>query len=276
MDRATIRLLATHDEFRACEHIQRVVWGTLGAGSEVLSVTQKFGGAVLGAFAGRNLVGFLYAFLARYKGRLIHWSHMMAVAPGYRDRGLGFRMKLAHRKFALSQAVRTICWTFDPLQSRNATLNLCRLGALGEEYIPDCYGRFESRIEKGLPSDRFLVSWRLGAARVARRLQEKRSLPDLTLPRVNKTRAGRDGFRENLEVRLNLRSRRLLVEIPVDTEEMRARNLPLARRWRLDTRRIFQRYFSAGYRALDFIPPNPASEGRGYYLLGLKAGRGSP
>jgi predicted GNAT superfamily acetyltransferase len=276
MDRAKIRLLTTHEEFRACEGIQMAVWGTLGAGSEVLSVTQKYGGAVLGAIVGRKVVGFVYAFLARYKGRLIHWSHMMAVAPEFRDRGLGFRMKLAHRKLALSQGVRSICWTYDPLQSRNATLNLFRLGALGEEYIPDCYGHFASLIEKGLPSDRFLVSWRLGAARVVRRLQGRGSFPDLTLPRVNETRAGREGFVENRRIRLNLQYPRLLVEVPGNTDGMRARDLPLARRWRMETRRIFQRYFSAGYRAVDFIPPSPASENRCFYLLGLKPGRGSP
>jgi predicted GNAT superfamily acetyltransferase len=272
MDRVNIRPLIKFEEFQACESIQLSVWGTLGVGTEVLSVTQKYGGAVLGAIVRGQVVGFIYAFLARYKGRLIHWSHMMAVAAEYRNRGLGFRMKLAHRQSALSQGLRAICWTYDPLQSRNASLNLHRLGAQGEEYILDCYGPFASLIEKGLPSDRFVVNWRIATARVTQRLLGKRPLPDLNLPRVNETRRGRQGFLENRKIRVDLKVPQLLVEIPGNTDEMREHELALAQRWRMETRRIFQRYFSEGYRVEDFIPPTPASDNRCYYLLRLNPG----
>src|SRR5574337_385465 len=159
MPQVEIRRLKTHEEYRQCERIQMAAWGNLGVGSEVLGVTEKYGGAVLGAIVNRKVVGFIYAFLARYHGRLVHWSHLMAVEARHRDQGLGFRMKLAHRRLALEQGIKSICWTYDPLQSRNATLNIFRLGARAEEYIPDCYGRFPSVIEKGLPSDRLVVDW---------------------------------------------------------------------------------------------------------------------
>ena len=110
MTRVQIRLLRTFDEFRACERIQKEVWGTLAVGSELMGVTQKYGGVVLGALVKDKVVGFIYALLARRHGRLIHWSHMMAVREGFRDQGLGFRMKLAHRKLALAQGIRSICW----------------------------------------------------------------------------------------------------------------------------------------------------------------------
>jgi predicted GNAT superfamily acetyltransferase len=275
MDRVNIRPVFKFEEFQACEGIQLSVWGTLGVGTEVLSVTQKYGGLVLGALAGGKVVGFIYAFLARYKGRLIHWSHMMAVAAEYRNQGVGFRMKLTHRRLALSQGLRAICWTYDPLQSRNATLNLHRLGAQGEEYIPDCYGPFASLIEKGLPSDRFVVNWRIGTARVKQRLLGKRPTPDLSFPQVNETCRGGQGFLENRSIRVGLTGPRLLVEIPGNTDEMREHDLALASRWRMETRRIFRRYFSAGYVAEDFIPPSPASDNRCYYLLRLKPGRRS-
>jgi predicted GNAT superfamily acetyltransferase len=265
---AEARLLKTLKEFRECERIQQEVWGTVAASGEVLGVTQKYGGAVLGAFVGKKMVGFLYALLARRKGRLIHWSHMMAVREGFRDVGLGFRMKLLHRRIALAQGIRSICWTYDPLQSRNAYFNICRLGASIEEYVVNCYGRFPSAIEKGLPSDRFVTNWRIASPAVARRLRQsaaKRTAEGIQ--RVNETRLNPQGLLENARLRLDLRAPHVLVEIPPDTDAMRVQNPELSLRWRMQTRPIFQRYFAAGCRVRDFIPPSSATGGGCFYLL---------
>lgn len=262
-----IRPLRTLDEYRACERIQMQVWGSLAVGSELLSVTQKYGGAVIGALADDQVVGFIYAFLARRHGRLIHWSHMMAVKEGYRDKGLGFRMKLAHRKVAFEQGIRSICWTFDPLQSRNATLNIRRLRARPEEYIPDCYGRFPSVIEKGLPSDRLVVNWRIATTGADQPFGEDAFSLGADCPRVNETRRNDSGFLENERIHLSLHEPLLLVEIPANTDEMRREALPLAKKWRIETRRIFLHYFHAGYGVFDFLPPGVQSEGRCCYVL---------
>jgi predicted GNAT superfamily acetyltransferase len=266
--RVEIRLLRTFDEFRACEGIQKEVWGTLAVGCELMRVTQKYAGVVLGALVKNEVVGFIYAILARRHGRLIHWSHMMAVREGFRNLGLGFRMKLAHRKLALAQGIKSICWTFDPLQSRNATLNLARLGTSVEEYVPDCYGRFHSAIEKGLPSDRFVVNWRIAAQRVEERLRHgPPPHPRESFPCVNSTQLSDKGFLMNTDRRLGLRASRLLVEIPANTDAMRAKNLKLALRWRMETREIFQAYFRAGYSVASFLPPGLETAGKCFYLL---------
>jgi len=267
-----IRLLKSHQDFLACERIQEVVWGRAGVSGEVLNVTQKYGGAILGAIVKGKVVGFIYAFLARRHGKLIHWSHLMAVEPKFRDLGLGFRMKLAHRKIALAAGLSAICWTYDPLQSRNAALNIGRLGSRAEDYLPNCYGRFESAIEKGLESDRFVVNWRIGSAAVERRLRDGRPREAqlallLKAERVNETRLNALGFPENRRVWINLSRSALLVEIPAETDRMRVQALNLARQWRLQARKIFERYFGLGYRAEDFIPPSPASDGRCFYVL---------
>jgi predicted GNAT superfamily acetyltransferase len=269
MPRVQIRLLRTFDEFRACEDIQKEVWGTQAVGSELMGVTQKYGGVVLGALVGNKVVGFIYALLARRHRRLIHWSHMMAVREGFRDRGLGLRLKLAHRRLALAQGLRSICWTYDPLQSRNASLNLVRLGVEVEEYIPDCYGRFPSLIEKGLPSDRFVVNWRIASAMVQRHLA-KGAPPAKAiagLPRANETRFGSDGLLENTRLHLGLRTPRLLIEIPSHTDTMRSQALKLAIRWRQETRQLFQHYLAAGYRVAGFVPPSSATAGKCFYVL---------
>jgi predicted GNAT superfamily acetyltransferase len=224
---------------------------------------------VLGAIAKGKLLGFIYAFLGRYHGQLAHWSHMMAVDQRCRDQGLGFRMKLAHRELALQEGIKSICWTYDPLQSRNANLNIARLAARVEEYVPDCYGHFPSAIEKGLPSDRVVVNWQVGSARVARRLSAP-SLPaiNLNLPTLNETRRNKEGFIVNRAIRLSFAAPRLLLEIPANTDEMRTRALKLAGQWRLEARRMFQAAFEAGSRILDFVTTEAGAERRAFYVLG--------
>ena len=267
MPRVEVRLLENVDEARQCELVQTHVWGAPGVTREAMTAAHRHGGALIGTVIDGKVVGFIFAFLAQYRGRLVQWSHMMAVEAKYRDQGFGFKMKMVHRRIALDRGLKSICWTFDPLQSRNARLNISRLGALAEEYVPDCYGRFPSLLEKGLPSDRWVVNWRIATARVEERLRGKAPAFVPTLPRVNETRLNAQGFPQNREIRLDLTHRRLLVEIPAQTDAMRSQAMPLARRWRLEARRIFQHYLSAGYRVEDFFPPQPATEGRCFYLL---------
>jgi len=266
--RIMVRLLRTTAEFQECARIQQAVWGSAGVSGELLQVTAKNGGAVIGAFSGKHLAGFLYAFLARRHGHLAHWSHLMAVEPGFRDRGLGLRMKIAHRELALAQGVRSIAWTYDPLQSRNAALNIHRLGAEVQEYLPDCYGSFPSRIECGLPSDRFVAEWQIASRHVANSLAGDRPPIHInTLPVVNDVEWDARAFAINRRLHLNLPERRLLVEIPADPDRMRALDLDLARRWRLETRRVFQKYFGKGYRVADFIASPQDDRRRAFYLL---------
>jgi predicted GNAT superfamily acetyltransferase len=160
------------------------------------------------------------------------------------------------------------------LQSRNAALNIARLGVRVEEYLPDCYGRFPSVIEKGLPSDRFVVNWQIGSVHVARRLRGLR-LRDvsLDLPRINETRRNDEGFIVNRGISFSFAAPRLLLEIPANTDEMRVRALRLARQWRLETRRMFQRAFQSGCRILDFVTAVSGGDRRAFYVLsGARSG----
>jgi predicted GNAT superfamily acetyltransferase len=266
--RIVVRPLRTITEFQQCERIQETVWGRAGVSGELMLVTAKNGGLVIGAFCGAHLAGFIYAFLARRHGQLIHWSHLMAVEPAFRDRRLGFRMKLEHRRRALAQGIRCVAWTYDPLQSRNASLNIHRLGAEVREYLPDCYGSFQSKIECGLPSDRFVAEWRIASAHVQHRLEAGRPATlRVNLPQVNSVHSDERGFVTNRRLRLSLSEPRLLVEIPRDPDGMRTLDLDLARRWRLDMRRVFQHYFGKDYRVSDFFSPADTGARRAFYVL---------
>ena len=274
MLRPEIRILEKIEDFRKCEAAQETIWGGLSVASEVMLVTHKAGGAVLGAFMKDKLVGFIYALLARRNGQIIHWSHMMGILPEYRSQGIGLQLKLNHRNFALSQGIRSICWTYDPLQSRNASLNLAKLNARVEEYIVNYYGQFHSIIEQGLPSDRFIVNWHITSRVVERGLAEKRTNLEIPeLPSVNVTSGNRKGFLLNRNIDLGRREPRLLVEIPPDADLMRAEAITLARRWRLQTRDIFLSYFSKGY-SVDgfFVASQHSTRPRCFYLLRRKSG----
>ena len=269
MLKAEIRVLEKTEEFRKCETAQKSIWGGLSVAAEVMLVTQKAGGAVLGAFVKGKLVGFIYALLARRNGKIIHWSHMMGIMPAYRSQGVGLQLKLAHRDLALSQGIKSICWTYDPLQSRNASLNLSKLGARVEEYIVDYYGRFHSIIEQGLPSDRFVVNWPIASKGIALHLSGQKNrtrVPDG--PIINVTTTNHKGFLANRKIDLGRREPRLVVEIPTDTDRMREEVLSLARRWRLQTREIFQNYLSRGYSVSGFLTENMHDDrGSCFYLL---------
>ena len=203
MPTVSIRLLRDPSNFLQCEQIQKEVWGTVSLSAEALRVVGDFGGMVLGCFEGGRLLGFISALLARRPGELIHWSFQMAVRKRHRDRGLGFRMKLAHRRLALKKGIRSICWSYDPLQSRNAALNIRRLRALPEEYAEDYYGQFPSLIERGVPSDRFLVRWKIASPVVERHLRKGTSGGSETLfassQVVNVTERLTNGFLTNRE-----------------------------------------------------------------------------
>lgn len=96
-------------------------------------------------------------------------SDLLAVRPELRDRGIGRRLKLAQREWALRQGLHLITWTYDPLQARNGYLNLTRLGGLARRYVREFYGGLDDELNRGLPADRLVIEWYLASRRVARR-----------------------------------------------------------------------------------------------------------
>src|SRR5262249_22936157 len=105
-------------------------------------------------------------------GRIVHWSHMLAVDPAARDHGLGTRLKLYQRELLLPLGVEAVEWTYDPLEARNAHLNFNHLGAGVAEYVPDMYREERgSELWRGIGTDRFVVAWRIAGAGVTAALE---------------------------------------------------------------------------------------------------------
>jgi predicted GNAT superfamily acetyltransferase len=107
-------------------------------------------------------------------------SHMLAVKAGYRDRGLGAQLKLAQRKDALARGITHMEWTFDPVEIKNAFLNINKLGAIVRRYSENFYGVSSSRLQGGLPTDRLIAEWKLDSPRV-RAIMEGKPPADLII-----------------------------------------------------------------------------------------------
>ncbi len=115
-------------------------------------------------------------------------SHMLAVLPEYRNAGLGRRLKLAQRDDAIARGFDLMEWTYDPLEIKNAHLNIARLGAISRRYQPDFYGPSSSPLQGGLPTDRLYAEWWLNSPRVVNLLQRRASAdPSLSNASLSRT-----------------------------------------------------------------------------------------
>jgi predicted GNAT superfamily acetyltransferase len=200
-----LRILENPEEMAELEALQRSIWpgdDTDVVPSTMLLAVTHNGGLAIGAYErdsdesddtalepsaygepppGAKPVGFVFGFPGLYftpdGPRPKHCSHMLGVLPGYRNRGLGFLLKRAQWQMVRRQGLDRITWTFDPLMSPNAHLNITRLGAVCSTYLRDAYGDMRDGLNAGLPSDRFQVDWWINTARVNRRLSSRARQP---------------------------------------------------------------------------------------------------
>ncbi len=157
------------DELRACVALQKEIWNFTDAELVPLRmfvVADKVGGQVMGAFDGNEMVGFALSVPGTRSGHVYLHSHMLAVRKEHRNSGLGRRLKLLQRDDALSRGIELIEWTFDPLEIKNAYLNIEKLGAIVRRYNINQYGLTSSPLQGGLPSDRLIAEWWLKSTRV--------------------------------------------------------------------------------------------------------------
>ncbi len=166
----TVRPLATQQDFEGAVELQKEIWGFNDLELipvRLFIVASKVGGQAFGAFDGSRVVGYCLAIpgLKPGGGTYLH-SHMLGVKPGYRDAGIGRRLKLQQREDALSRGIQLVEWTFDPLEIKNAYLNVERLGAIVRRYVRNQYGTTTSHLHGGLPTDRCVAEWWLASPRV--------------------------------------------------------------------------------------------------------------
>ena len=234
-DEISIRECTTVEEFDACVRLQREAFGLPDmelSPRRHLIVARSAGGWTLGAFAGERMVGFVLNQVAVRRApetgaeETIGYSHMMAVAQDYQNRGVGARLKWAQRTRSLAEGRRFIRWTWDPLQSRNAHFNINRLGVVVRRYAANYYGTDYSTVtgkfgeQLGLDSDRLVAEWSLDSPRVEALARGEKPAP-----------SGEPSA---------------AVEIPPNWSALVREDLEAARAELLRVREEFQRAFEAG------------------------------
>ncbi|WMT56210.1 GNAT family N-acetyltransferase [Truepera radiovictrix] len=255
-----MRELTELADLRRCERVQRTVWG--GDELEVTAASQlkaavHAGALVAGAFEGDELLGFVFSFPSYTRcgdgWRVGQHSHLLAVRPEARGRGIGRQLKWFQRAWCLARGVTHVTWTFDPLQARNARLNLEHLGAYATRYYPDFYGPLGGLNGTG-PSDRLLAEWPLTAPHVAALAAgEARAAP----PTAVATGLELDPEGRPLVHRVPADAQAVRLEVPARVD-LRGGD-PLTLTWRLALREVMQPLLARGLRATRFF--------RGGYLL---------
>lgn len=273
-----VRPLASADDYARGEALQEATWGegfAEKASATMMMIAQKVGGIAAGAFtdddwpqgSAGELVGFVFGMTGLKGGRPVHWSHMLAVDQRLRGRGLGRRLKAYQRRRLLEIGVDTMLWTYDPLEARNAHLNLERLGAEPVEYIENLYGDGgRNALHRGLGTDRFVVEWRLASPEVEQTLGREPAKEDdaADAPRLNLAADGRPrGDAYPLPD-----APRVRVAVPADIQRRKQEAPEEAVLWRTSTRRAFLHYLGRGYRVRRLL----RGEGLSDYLLEAPTG----
>ncbi len=277
MSAPIIKILESPEDMTAVEELQRVVWP--GSETDVVPAHMLItaihnGGLVAGAFVDGQLIGFVFGFpgieFTPDGPRPKHCSHMMGIHPMHRDSGVGFALKRAQWQMVRHQGVDHITWTYDPLLSRNAYLNIAKLGAVCNTYRRSEYGEMRDGLNAGLPSDRFQVDWWVHTRRVERRLGKRPRRP-LKLDNFSKAdlqplyslQPQAEGWFRPPEHVAPLDGKLTLAEVPTDFGALKEADFSLARDWRFFSRELFETAFSTGYIITDFI----FDSGRSLYVL---------
>jgi predicted GNAT superfamily acetyltransferase len=268
-----IRDLEGLHELQRVLELEKHVWELADADVTPLTLLialHAAGSILVGAFDGNVLIAFALAFPSFEKANTGFHSHMLAVHPDYRDRGLGHQLKIAQRERALARGVKEMTWTFDPLRSRNAHLNFCRLGVVSNDYRADFYGNHSSSPLFANSTDRLWVTWRLEELRVEHRVAGFDPRPEVVdaLRHLEPlVRFNGNGRPVAGDAAIALRRQRVAIEIPGDMDGMEREDKETAREWRLATRQAFTEAINAGFVVTEFCRSIRGQQGPGAYLL---------
>ena len=279
-----LRSLSTARELEWTTQIHASIWSEDDiVPTHILLAMVHNGGTAIGAFDGEKMVGFVFGFpgLQQHRGetRVKHCSHEMAVLPEYRDSGLGYKLKRAQWQLVRQQGLEWITWTYDPLQTRNAFLNISKLGAVCNTYFREYYGEMTDSMNAGLSSDRFQVDLWVNSKRVEKRMsrQPRRRL-DLAhflaaeAVVLNTTALDDNDFavpqQDELPLIENPETRPALVlfEVPANIQQIKTVDMNLARQWRGYSRIVFELLFHNHYIVTDVVYL-PGVHPRAYYVL---------
>ncbi|MGG1658040.1 GNAT family N-acetyltransferase [Brevibacillus sp. NRS-1366] len=255
------RVLTHMDEMKAANQLIQEVWGSSnGISPYLLLANSQVGGLVLGGFVEDKLIGISYGFPCMDGTDILLYSHLLAVDPDYRGLKVGTMLKAFQANMARERGFTAIRWTFDPLESRNAHLNICKLGATSQIYKVNFYGEMADLLNAGSPTDRLLVEWDLRESRIEPGLQELEAYQQVASVEWD--------HQEQVPVCkgwLQQQGDFVKIPIPTDTQWLKEKSPEVLLSWRLQVRDMLLHYFQQQYRIQGF---HYASESPvQYYLL---------
>ncbi|WP_078597612.1 GNAT family N-acetyltransferase [Evansella clarkii] len=250
-----MRELMEVEDMIQVQKLEELVWGMNPVPYHQTFTAVKNGGIMLGAYKSTTLAGFLYSFPGFHeeKGTYLY-SHMLGIHPEHRRGGLGEKLKQYQRELALKKGYRLITWTFDPLESVNAYLNLTKLRAIGGRYLENYYGNLDDSLNRGLPSDRFLAEWQIDSPHAESHASVKADTNNGRL--LLDTRINSDGFAVPVETSAAEEGKTAvcyLVAIPDNFQVIKKEDSSLAAEWRMITGKLFSSLISSGYAAVSVI-----------------------
>ena len=229
MPNVLIKQIQETTEFHLARNIFDQIWA-MSSGTEItpnlLQAMVHSGSYLSGAFIDEKCVGATFAFPATNDGLHLH-SHMTAVLPDFRDKGVGYALKIDQWNWAKKKTYSHLSWTFDPLVRRNAKLNIAKLGVDISAYHPNFYGDMPDALNAGDESDRLMVSWRT----------------DVDAPKAR-------GLITNPE------TGDILIEIPEDIVAIRSKNQSESMKWRRQVREQFMVAFEKNGKVIGFSANN--------------------
>jgi predicted GNAT superfamily acetyltransferase len=272
-------------EMRPAVELQRIYWGqdveSVVPGHMLYSIVNA-GGHVLGAYDDERLIGVLIGLVAldpdtsRPIGeRLQIASKRMVVLPDYRSKGIGAKLKLAQRQEAIRQGIELVTWTFDPLLSTNAHLNIRKLRAVCRQYLPDYYGTEEGAgLTRFSSSDRLLVEWSVNDPAVKRILDAGQAVQQWAdyaaagVSIINPASRDAAGFPVPTDQAVILADQAtVLLEIPPRYDDLTYAQPALTQAWQAHIRVVFLQAFAQGYMVTDFLYMKESGIERSCYVL---------
>ncbi|MCL4507053.1 MAG: GNAT family N-acetyltransferase [Chloroflexi bacterium] len=249
-----IRELTAYEDFKSAEQLQAVGLGFDPLDIVPYALLQSFatsGGAVVGAFSGARMIGVVMGYPGLLAdGTPYHRSQRMAVLSAYRGQGIGEALKRKQADVARRYKLSLMCWTYDPLRSINANLNIHKLGATSRLYMRRYYAASTSERDAGASIDRLWVEWDLDKP-----LYDNHPVwNDDTITVV------RDDAGWPSQPDLSVQTVDMAIQIPDDIDAIRLEKPERLAAWRDATSAAFTYYFTRGYRVVDY------ARNRGYLL----------
>lgn len=252
MEGEYIRRLKEMDEFYELVIVQRDVWGyediDIIPAHIFRDASNLMGpnGIVLGYFIDEKLIGYNLTFPTSNPREVL--ADMLAVSPDYQSKGIGYKLSLELRKIMLTLDIDKIFWTYDPLESVNANLYIKKLGGVISRHLIDYYGSINSKTHSGLPTDRFIVEWNIRSKRVENRIKNGNE----------KT----NHISDNKDIKY--------VEIPLNIQELKNKDINVAIEWRMKTRKLFEEYIEKqNLVGIDFVHDQINQKGIYIFKRGL-------